>query len=433
MKRIFRFSSDEADKYILEMENEMERIRYDIANIIPYSIKYFQRIKKMYGKGRERRTEIKSFENIEASSVVLANEKLYINREDGFIGTALKKDEYICDCSDIDEIIIFRKDGTYWITKVADKISIGTDILHVAIFKKNDTRTIYNVIYRDGLHGTSYAKRFYVVGVTRDKEYNVTKGTKGSRILYFTANPNGEAEQVRINLKATANLRKLFLNYDFSKLAIKGRGAVGNQVTKLDIHRVVVTHKGISTLGGMKIWIDTDILRLNTDERGMFLGEFQADDKILVVNKNGTFYTTTYDLSNHYEEGYRLMEKFDPEKIWSAVYFDPEAGFHYLKRFRFEESEKVLSFIGEVPGTELEILSQDRRPRIQIVFGGKNKNRPSEMVEAEEFVGDKSYRAKGKRLTTYQVKKLVEKEPLVLPEDDEDIEDPEDDGSLFNE
>lgn len=420
MKRIFRFSSDEADRYIKGMEDEMKQLKYNISHIIPYSTKYYERIKRMYGAGRERKTEIRNFENIEASKVVLANEKLYINRQDGFVGTALKRDEYICDCSDIDEIIIFRKDGTYWITKVADKISVGPDVIYVAVFKKNDKRTIYNVIYRDGRGGTTYAKRFFVTGVTRDKEYNLTKGTKGSKILYFTANPNGEAEQVKVFYKATTNLKKLFQMYDFAKLTIKGRASLGNQVTKLDVHKINIAQKGVSTLGGRKIWIDTDILRLNSDERGLYIGEFQGEDMILAVNKNGTFYTTNFDLTNHYEEGYLLFEKFDADKIWTAVLYDEAQQFYYIKRFRFEPTAKVLSFIGE--DAKLIYLSSDKRPRYEIVFGGKNEGRAPEVIEAEEFIGDKSFRAKGKRLTSYVVDKINVLESVVLPEDEESLQ-----------
>ncbi len=423
MKRIIKFSSDEAEHNIKAMEEEMATIRDNIANIIPFTIDYYRRIKRMYGAGRERRTEIKSFENIEATRVVQTNEKLYINRLDGFIGTALKRDEYICDCSDIDDIIVFRKDGTYFVTKVAEKLSVGSDILHVAVFKKSDERTVYNVIYRDGPHGVSFAKRFFVSGVTRDKGYNLTKGTKGSKVLYFSANPNGEAEQVKIYFRVTGRLRKLFQSFDFASLAIKGRASVGNQVTKLDIHRITVTREGVSTLGGCKIWLDKDILRLNTDGRGEYLGEFHSKDRILAVNNNGTFYTTGFDLTTHYDEDYRLIEKFDPEKIWTAVFFDAGRGGYYLKRFKFEDSAKVLSFVGDESG-KLVLLSSAKRPRIEIIFGGKNEKRAPEVVAAEEFIGEKSYRVKGKRLSSYIIKEVRELEPLVLPEDEE-VEDEE--------
>mgnify|MGYP000792377509 FL=1 len=300
MKRILKFNSEEAERFIKGLEEEIKQVKHDIANIIPYTIAYYKRIKTKYGKGRERKTEIRNFENIEAAKVVIANEKLYINREEGFIGTALKKDEFICECSDMDEVIVFKKDGSYYVSKVADKIFVGKDVLYVNVFKKNDKRTIYNVIYRDGRYGSSYVKRFNVTGVTRDKVYNLTKGTSGSRVLYFTANPNGEAEVVKVCLKPKPTLKKLVFEYDFADLAIKGRDSQGNLLSKNDVHKISVVQKGVSTLGGRKIWFDEDVFRLNTDERGKYLGEFQGEERILVVNKNGTYYTSSFDLTNHY-------------------------------------------------------------------------------------------------------------------------------------
>lgn len=347
MKRILKFNSEEAERFIKGLEEEIKQVKHDIANIIPYTIAYYKRIKTKYGKGRERKTEIRNFENIEAAKVVIANEKLYINREEGFIGTALKKDEFICECSDMDEVIVFKKDGSYYVSKVADKIFVGKDVLYVNVFKKNDKRTIYNVIYRDGRYGSSYVKRFNVTGVTRDKVYNLTKGTSGSRVLYFTANPNGEAEVVKVCLKPKPTLKKLVFEYDFADLAIKGRDSQGNLLSKNDVHKISVVQKGVSTLGGRKIWFDEDVFRLNTDERGKYLGEFQGEERILVVNKNGTYYTSSFDLTNHYEGEYLIIEKFDERKVWSAVFFDAEQQYYYLKRFRFEETTKILSFIGE--------------------------------------------------------------------------------------
>lgn len=419
MKRILKFNSEEADRFIKGLEEEIAQVKHNIENIIPYSIAYYKRIKTKYGKGRERKTEIRNFENIEAAKVVIANEKLYINREEGFIGTALKKDEFICECSDMDEVIIFKKDGSYYVTKVADKIFVGKDVLYVNVFKKNDKRTIYNVVYRDGRYGSSYVKRFNVTGVTRDKVYNLTKGTQGSRVLYFTANPNGEAEVVKICLKPKPNIKKLVFEYDFAELAIKGRDTQGNLLSKNDIHKISVVQKGVSTLGGRKIWFDEDVLRLNTDERGKYLGEFQGEERILVVNKNGTYYTSTFDLTNHYDEEYLIIEKFDERKVWSAVFFDAEQQFYYLKRFRFEETTKILSFIGEAAGSCLVALSCERRPRFEILFGGKYVNRPAEVIQADGFIAEKSYKARGKRLTTYEVKKIREIDPLVLEEENE--------------
>ncbi len=413
MKRILKFSSEEADRHMEALEGEIKQVRHDIEHIIPYSIAYYERIKAKYGKGRERKTEIRNFENIEAAKVVIANEKLYINREEGFIGTALKKDEFICECSDMDEVIIFKKDGSYYVTKVADKIFVGKDILHVNVFKKNDKRTIYNVVYRDGKYGVAYVKRFYVTGVTREKVYDLTKGTSGSRVLYFSANPNGEAELIKVCLKPKPNLKKLVFEYDFADLAIKGRDSQGNTLSKNEVHKISVMQKGVSTLGGRKIWLDEDVLRLNTDNRGMYLGEFQGGERILIVNKNGTFYTSDFDLSNHYEAGYLLFEKFKAGKVWSAVFFDAEQNYYYLKRFRFEDSAKLNSFIGDTEGSRLLCLSSESHPRFEVVFGGRYEARLPEIIDAAEFIGEKSYKARGKRLTTFEVKEIREVEPLV--------------------
>lgn len=421
MKRILKFSSEEADRYIRALEGEIAEVKNNIEHIIPYSIAYYEQIREKYGKGRERKTEIRNFENIEATKVVIANEKLYINREEGFIGTALKKDEFICECSDIDEIIVFKKDGTYYVTKVADKIFVGKDVLYVNVFKKNDKRTIYNVAYRDGKYGVTYVKRFYVTGVTRDKEYNLTKGTSGSRVLYFSANSNGEAEIIKVCLKPKPTLKKLVFEYDFADLAIKGRDSQGNILSKNDVHKISVVQKGVSTLGGRKIWLDEDVLRLNTDNRGKFLGEFQGEERILIVNKNGTYYTSDFDLSNHYEEGYIVFEKFETDKVWTAVFFDAEQNYFYLKRFRFEESMKLNSFIGDTKGSYLVCLSDKQHPRFEVVFGGRNESRPSEVIVAEDFIAEKSFKAHGKRVTTFEVKEVREMEPL--EQETENVED----------
>ncbi len=417
MKRIFKFDSEEADKKIQNLENEIGQVKNNIEHIIEYTIAYYERIRTKFGKGRERKTEIRNFENIEAAKVVIANEKLYINREEGFIGTALKKDEFICECSDMDEVIIFKKDGSYYVTKVADKIFVGKDVLYVNVFKKNDKRTIYNVVYRDGRYGVAYAKRFNVTGVTRDKVYNLTKGTAGSRVLHFSANPNGEAEVIKVCLKPKPSLKKLVFEYDFATLAIKGRDSQGNTLSKNDIHKISVVQKGVSTLGGRKIWFDEDVFRLNTDERGKYLGEFQGEERILVVNKNGTFYTSDFDLGNHYDDGYLILEKYNPDTVWSAVFYDAEQQYYYLKRFRFEDSAKLNSIIGDTEGSRLVCLSSERHPRFEIVFGGRYENRPAEVVVADEFIAEKSYKARGKRLTTFEVKAIREIEPLVKEEE----------------
>lgn len=420
MKRILKFSSEEADNFIKGLEDEIEQVKYHIEHIIPYTIAYYERIRTKYGKGRERKTEIRNFENIEASKVVIANEKLYINREEGFIGTALKKDELICECSDMDEVIVFRKDGSYYVTKVADKIFVGKDTLYVNIFKKNDKRTIYNVVYRDGRFGVAYVKRFNVTGTTRDKQYNLTKGTTGSKILHFSANPNGEAEVIKVCLKPKPSIKKLVFEYDFATLAIKGRDSQGNMLSKNDIHKISVVQKGISTLGGRKIWLDEDVYRLNTDNRGKFLGEFQGEERILVVNKNGTYYTSDFDLGNHYDGGYLIFEKFDQERVWSAVFFDAEQQFYYLKRFRFDESSKLNSIIGDAEGSQLVCLSGERHPRFEVVFGGRYENRLPEVIVAEEFIAEKSCKARGKRVTTFEVKEIREVEPLIKEEDSQE-------------
>ncbi len=419
MARILKFNKDKANDHLLAIEDEIAEVEKNISNIVPFTIKWFQHLKTKYGKGRDRKTEIRSFENIVASKVVVRNEKLYIDRKEGFIGTGLKKSEFICDCSDIDDIIIFRRDGSYFITKVSDKAFIGKNPLHIAIFKKNDKRTIYNVVYRDGKSGYSYMKRFFVTGVTRDKEYNLTKATKGSRIIYFSANPNGEAEVLKIVLKPKPRIKKLIFEEDLSELAIKGRQSMGNILTKYDVHKISMKEKGISTLGGRKIWFDEDVLRLNADSRGKFLGEFSGEDKILVLYKKGEYQLYNYDLSNHFEQDILTIEKFDKSKVLSAVYFDAEQKYYYVKRFEIEETEgKSFSFIGENPDNKLISVTWVRYPRLELEFGGKNSERENEIIEVAEFIGVKSWKAKGKRLTNYEVENIKEIEPIVKDEDD---------------
>ncbi len=419
MARILKFNKDKANDHLLAIEDEIAEVEKNISNIVPFTIKWFQHLKTKYGKGRDRKTEIRSFENIVASKVVVRNEKLYIDRKEGFIGTGLKKSEFICDCSDIDDIIIFRRDGSYFITKVSDKAFIGKNPLHIAIFKKNDKRTIYNVVYRDGKSGYSYMKRFFVTGVTRDKEYNLTKATKGSRIIYFSANPNGEAEVLKVVLKPKPRIKKLIFEEDLSELAIKGRQSMGNILTKYDVHKISMKEKGISTLGGRKIWFDEDVLRLNADSRGKFLGEFSGEDKILVLYKKGEYQLYNYDLSNHFEQDILTIEKFDKSKVLSAVYFDAEQKYYYVKRFEIEEIEgKSFSFIGENPDNKLVSVTWVRYPRLELEFGGKNSERENEIIEVAEFIGVKSWKAKGKRLTNYEVENIKEIEPIIKDEDD---------------
>ncbi|MBS2096719.1 DNA gyrase/topoisomerase IV subunit A [Carboxylicivirga linearis] len=441
IKRISKFDAKKADEYIASLEEEMEQIDYNLANIIIYSIDYYKRIKKLFGKNFPRKTEIRSFESIEASKVVVKNEKLYINREDGFIGTSLRKDEFVCDCSDIDDVIIFYKDGKYMVTKVSDKAFVGKNIIHIAVFKKNDKRTIYNTVYRDGKGGLVYMKRFAVTGITRDKEYDVTQGKPGSSIMYFSANPNGESEILKVVLRPKARIRNLIFDLDMGELAIKGRGARGNIVTKYEVQKVALKKKGESTLGGRKIWFEEETLRLNADGRGLFLGEFHAGDLILVVTKDGKYFHTGYDLSNHYEDNILKIEKFDSNMVWSAVYYDADQDYYYIKRFQLDASNKPQSFIGDNPKSRLVKMMHVDYPRLEVKFGGDDKLREKLIVEVAEFIGVKSVKAKGKRLTTYQVSKIHELEPLVReeekPEVNEDIdhdqegEDDKDQMSLF--
>ncbi|VAW16140.1 Topoisomerase IV subunit A [hydrothermal vent metagenome] len=423
MARILKFNSDKSNENLLNIEDEIAEVVNNIENIVPYTIKWFSRIKSKYGKGKERKTEIRSFENIVATKVVVANEKLYIDRAEGFVGTGLKKSEYICDCSDIDDIIVFRKDGSYFVTKVSEKAFIGKNPLHVAVFKKNDKRTIYNVVYRDGATGYSYMKRFSVTGVTRDKEYNVTKGAKGSRIIYFSANPNGEAEVLKIVLKPKARIKKQTLEADLGELAIKGRQSMGNILTKHDVHKISLKEKGVSTLGGRKIWFDPDVLRLNAEGRGKYLGEFMGEDMILVISKNGEYQLYNYDLSNHFEGNILTIEKYDPGKVLSVVYFDAGQNYYYLKRFEFEKIQnKMIRFIGDNPDNKLVSVTWVRYPRLEIEFGGKNNERENEIIEVAEFISVKSWKAKGKRLTNYEVENIKELEPVVKDEHNKGLE-----------
>ncbi|NEW82315.1 MAG: DNA gyrase/topoisomerase IV subunit A [Mariniphaga sp.] len=419
MGRILKFNTDKANELIKGIEDGMAEVLTNLQNLIPYTIAWYEHLKAKYAKGRERKTEIRSFENIEAAKVIVANEKLYIDREEGFIGTGLKKAEYLCDCSDIDDVIVFRRDGVYFVMKVTDKAFIGKNVLHVAIFEKNDNRTIYNLVYRDGKAGATYMKRFCVTGVTRDKEYNMTIGSEGSRILYFSANPNGEAEVLRITFKPKPKLKKLVDEIDMAALAIKGRLSMGNLVTKNEVHKVTLKEKGLSTLGGRKIWFDEDVLRLNADSRGKYLGEFTGDEKILVLDKDGGYQVYSYDLENHFEKNILSIEKFRPAKVASVVYFDAEQNFYYVKRFQIEANGgKPCRFIGEHPGSKLISVTWVTYPRLEIEFGGeKNNDRENEIIEVAEFIGVKSYKAKGKRLSSYEVKDIHELEPIIKDED----------------
>jgi len=433
MARILKFNKDKADENILSIEDEIDEVINNIENIVRYTIHWFSHLKDKYGKGRERKTEIRSFENIEAAKVVVKNEKLYVDRLEGFMGTGLKKAEYVCDCSDIDDIIVFRKDGTYFVTKVSDKAFIGKNPQHIAVFRKNDKRTIYNVVYRDGDTGYSYMKRFYVTGITRDKEYDLTKGAPKSRITYFSENPNGEAEVLKILLKPKARLKKLAFEANMGELAIKGRQSMGNILTKHEVYKISLKEKGISTLGGRKIWFDEDVLRLNADNRGKYLGEFSGEDKILIIYKNGDYQLYNFDLSNHFDPDILLIEKFDSRKILSVVYFDAEQNYYYVKRFEIDEIEgRRISFIGDNPGNKLVKITWMRYPRLEIEFGGKNSERENEIIEVAEFIGVKSYKAKGKRLSNYYIDNIKELEPEIRDEDDKSDEEQKEDKDSDN-
>ena len=425
IKRISKFDVRKADEHIRDVETGIEEVKNHLDNIIPYTVNYFKHIKKKYGIGKDRKTEIRNFETIVATKVVVANQKLYVDRKEGFFGTGLKKDEYVCDCSDIDDIIAFRRDGTYIITKVGEKVFVGKDIIHIAVFKKNDNRTIYNLVYRDGKTGNIMMKRAAITGITRDREYNIARNDGNSRILYFTANPNGEAEVIRVQLKPRPRLKRTSFEMDFSQLGIKGRDAMGNILTRHSVHKILMKEEGISTLGGRKIWFDEDVLRLNADGRGRYLGEFSGDDKLLVFTRSGAFRVCSYNLENHFEDDLFLIEKYKPGKIFSAVYFDADQKYHYVKRFSVEVIEKLTGFIGENPESRLISLSVVEYPRLEIKFGGKNKDRKTEIIEVAEFIGIKSYRAKGKRLTSYQVEKISEVESIRgdRPEDEPREED----------
>ncbi len=416
IKRISKFDAKKADEHIKGLETELEEVKNHLLNIIPFAINYFKQIKKKYGKGKDRKTEIRSFDTIEAAKVVANNARLYINYKEGFIGTGLRKDEFICECSDIDDVIAIRKDGVYLITKVADKVFVGNDILYAQVFLKNDERTIYNIVYQDGKDGALFAKRCSITGLTRDKEYNLTKGTPGSKIVYFSVNPNGEAEVIKVHHKPKARLKKLIFEFDFGQLAIKGKSSLGNVLTKNAVHKIALKEKGLSTLGGRKIWFDESVFRLNVDGRGLFLGEFSSDDKIEVITKNGYFRVTGFDLSNHFEDNILLIEKYRPGKVYSVVYWDAEQKFYYLKRFLIEESEKPQCFINEDPDSKLISVTEVEYPRFEIKFGGQHKSRENEIIEVAEFIGVKSYKAKGKRLTSYMVDNILEIEPVIKKE-----------------
>ena len=431
MQRILKFNKDKADELIQKIKAEIAEINKDLSEMVRVTIEWFTHLKEKYGKDHPRRTEIKSFDTIVAAKVVDANEKLYIDQQEGFIGTGLKKAEFVQNCSDLDDVIIFYRDGKYKVIRIADKVFVGKGVLYVQVFKKNDKRTIYNVVYRDGKTGPYYIKRFNVTSITRDKEYDVTLGTAGSKINYFTANPNGEAEVIKITLDPNPDKKKqnIFMERDFANILIKGRAAKGNLLTKESIHRISLKSHGHSTLGGRKVWFDPDVNRINYEDHGRYLGEFSDQDSILVVLKNGEFYITNFDSANHYEDNILRIEKFDADKPWTAVIFDADnQGYPYLKRFQMEANKRHQNFIGDNPNSKMVLLTDVAFPRIQITYGGADASRGTEEVDAEQFVGVKGFKAKGKRLTTWTVDKIEELEPTRFPEKEkEEDENSEDD------
>ena len=436
MQRILKFNKDKADELIQKIKAEIAEIDKDLSEMIRVTIEWFTHLKEKYGSDHPRRTEIKSFDTIVAAKVVDANEKLYIDRQEGFIGTGFKKAEFVQNCSDLDDVIIFYRDGKYKVIRIADKVFVGKGVLHVQVFKKNDKRTIYNVVYRDGKTGPYYIKRFNVTSITRDKEYDVTLGTPGSRINYFTANPNGEAELIKITLDPNPDKKKqnIFMERDFASILIKGRAAKGNLLTKESIHRISLKSHGHSTLGGRKVWFDEDVQRLNYDEHGRYLGEFDDDDRILVVLDNGDFYSTNFDVNNHYETNIKVIEKFDPDKVWTALLFDAENnGYLYLKRFTMEAKKNKQNYLGTEEGSREVLLTDQTYPRVRVTFGGNDAFREPMEIEAEEFVGVKGFKAHGKRVSTWDIEGVEELEPLRLSEkESEEMPDEEENDSDEN-
>lgn len=426
MQRILKFNKDKANNFIANIKSEIKNIDNDLAHMIDVTSNWFKFIKDKYGKDHPRLTEIKSFDTIEATKVVEANEKLYINRHEGFVGTGLKKDELVCNCSDIDDIILFYKDGKYKVIKVADKIFVGKNVIHVQVFKKNDRRTIYNVVYRDGKQGWYFIKRFNVTSITRDKEYDLTQGVPGSKVIYFSPNPNGEAEVIKITLDPdpTKIKQNIFVEKDFSEILIKGRDAKGNLLTKKSIHRISLKSHGHSTLGGRKVWFDPDVNRINYEDHGRFLGEFNDGESILVVLKNGDFYITNFDPSNHYEPNIQVLEKWDKNKVWTAVVYDADnQKYPYVKRFQMEAIKKKQNYIGENPNNELILLTDQVYPRLLVTFGGNDASRLPQEIDVDEFISVKGFKAKGKRITTWEVASIEELAPTRFPEATSEDED----------
>lgn len=426
MGRILKFNSQKAEELIASYNERIAALKNDLAHIIDYTIKWYESLKTKYGEAYPRHTVIRGFDNIEAATVVEANEKLYINREEGFIGTSLKKDEFVCNCSSIDDILIIYRDGKYKVVKVQEKMFIGNgkNVLHIQVFKRNDTRTIFNIIYQNGKGGVYFMKRCAITGVTRDKEYDLTQGKPGTKIAWFTANSNGEAEVVKVTLKPKPRLKALQFDVDFGELAIKGKQSQGNIVTKNEVHRFSLKEKGASTLGGREVWFDPDVLRINYDGRGDFLGEFAGDDQVLVILKNGEYYMSTYDQSNHYEDNILRIEKFRQGHVWTAVLNDADQGYPYIKRFTFEPTSKKQRYLGENEKSTLILLSDAAGARVEVTFGGGDAFRGTMVIDAMDFIAVKSYKAKGKRVSNYEIESIVEIEPREIdePDDEETVE-----------
>ena len=436
MGRILKFNKEKADEMIARMKDEVARIDKDLQNMVEVTANWFRLIYDKYAAEHPRHTELRSFDNIEATKVIEATEKLYIDRENGFMGTSLKKDEFVENCSPIDDVIIFYRDGTYKVTRVQDKVFIGdterskherkkkVEIIHIAIFKKGDTRTIYNAVYRDGETNACFIKRFNVTAITHDREYDLTTGTPGSRVIYFTANPNGEAETIKVTFRPNPKLKRISFDKDFGEILVKGRQSRGNLLTRLDVHKITLKAHGASTLGGRKVWFDHDVSRLNYDARGQYLGEFHTGDFVLVVLADGRFYTTNFDANNHYEQqGILRIEKFNERKVWSAVLFDADQqGFPYVKRFTLERApqQRPQSFLGENPASRFVLLTDVAFPRLRVTYGGPDAFRDPMEVEVADFIGCKSFKAKGKRLTTCTVESIEELEPIRQPEPEEE-------------
>ena len=444
IKRISRFNSFKADEHIKNLNAELLEVKYNLEHLIDFVIAFYENIRKKYAAGRERKTELRNFESIEAAAVAAATQKLYVNREEGFAGFGLKKDDFVCDCSDIDDIIVFREDGTFAVSRVAEKAFVGKNIIHIDVFKKNDSRTVYHVAYQDGRMGAVYIKRFSVTGVVRDKEYVLTKGTAGSKVLYFTANPNGESEIIKVSLKAKPRLKKLNFDFDISELAIKGRSSQGNVLSKNPVKKIVQAERGFSTLGARNIWYDDTVMRLNTDERGLYLGAFKEDDKILILNRSGFYRLMTFDLSNHFDEDMALIEKFNPEKPLTVLYFSEQKKAYFIKRFLPEMSDKKVCMFPEEEGNKFVAAVADRRPLIRIEFKNEDSRKPldPEEIIVDEFVEVMGIKAKGKKLSNNPVSLITWLDPIPVEDieesgiddenqvsdiDETDIEEPEND------